>query len=411
MIQLGNQTFAPTSMGLRVAARLIQGAIFSLPYWVLMLRLGSYGGIEYAIYYMGVVELFLVSGLPLLLAAVACVIFFTKSTTLGGLILGFTYVATPDGGDRNGGKLFLKYFLSSLMEGATFGLITISYLVTYRDGQHWLDRSMGLVAVKRSSRQTVSAGSFGQAQSPAVPAGGVLPVQLPQRSGPVPPMAPQQQAPGFPAMEPAGQPTFPPMQSQPSAAAPIAASAPAPAAPTFAPAAPAAPVAAANPWALPTTGATPKPTPVPVSTFAPSGQPEITKPAPPRISDLDRAMAEDATVLDMEDDAGPAAAVVLDDGQVLTLESPVVLGRNPVAPASHPLARVVQVTDESMRVSKTHLLVAAVGDQVKVVDLGATNGIHIEADGAKTRLEARGEQALIPGTVVHFGGRSLRLAP
>ena len=103
--------------------------------------------------------------------------------------------------------------------------------------------------------------------------------------------------------------------------------------------------------------------------------------------------------------------MVLDDGQVLTLESPVVLGRNPVAPASHPLARVVQVTDESMRVSKTHLLVAAVGDQVKVVDLGATNGIHIEADGAKTRLEARGEQALTPGTVVHFGGRSLRLAP
>ncbi len=47
----------------------------------------------------------------------------------------------------------------------------------------------------------------------------------------------------------------------------------------------------------------------------------------------------------------------LDDGTVVSLSPPTVLGRNPQPPTTHPNARVVALHDTSMRMSKTHALV------------------------------------------------------
>ena len=67
--------------------------------------------------------------------------------------------------------------------------------------------------------------------------------------------------------------------------------------------------------------------------------------------------------------------VVLDDGQEIRVDGPVVLGRNPVPPAAYPQARPVQVQDASMRMSKTHLVLVPSGSGVGFVDVGATNGL------------------------------------
>jgi FHA domain containing protein len=101
--------------------------------------------------------------------------------------------------------------------------------------------------------------------------------------------------------------------------------------------------------------------------------------------------------------------VVLDDGLRIKVDGPLVLGRNPLAPDAYPDARSVQVTDETMRLSKTHLVLIPEGGHVQVIDIGATNGVYIEIDRERTRIPVHEPQRLAPGTLVHFGGRTLRL--
>jgi len=101
--------------------------------------------------------------------------------------------------------------------------------------------------------------------------------------------------------------------------------------------------------------------------------------------------------------------VLLDDGQRIVLDAPVVLGRNPSSPSSYPLARCVQVADESMRLSKTHLVLVPGEEGVGVFDVGATNGVHIERDGLKARIPTGEVYPLTDDAVLHFGGRSLQV--
>jgi len=69
----------------------------------------------------------------------------------------------------------------------------------------------------------------------------------------------------------------------------------------------------------------------------------------------------------------------------------------------------VRVADETMRLSKTHLVLIPEGGHVQVIDIGATNGVYIEIDRERTRIPVHEPQRLAPGTLVHFGGRTLRL--
>lgn len=172
---------------------------------------------------------------------------------------------------------------------------------------------------------------------------------------------------------------------------------------------------AAGPWAA-TSGAPVFP---PVSPVAPARatavspaepQQEQEKPVPAaRAVPSPRFLQEETLPDDAPGVPDVISEVVLDDGLRIKVDGPLVLGRNPLAPDAYPDARSVQVTDETMRLSKTHLVLIPEGGHVQVIDIGATNGVYIEIDRERTRIPVHEPQRLAPGTLVHFGGRTLRL--
>lgn len=119
------------------------------------------------------------------------------------------------------------------------------------------------------------------------------------------------------------------------------------------------------------------------------------------------SLVQDKTVADEEPEVIPE--VVLDDGLRIKVDGPLVLGRNPLAPDAYPDARSVRVTDETMRLSKTHMVLRPVGGHVQVIDVGATNGVYIETDRERTRIPTHEPWRLSEDDLVHFGGRTLSL--
>lgn len=69
--------------------------------------------------------------------------------------------------------------------------------------------------------------------------------------------------------------------------------------------------------------------------------------------------------------------LVLSDGQRLTVDVPIVIGRDPVAPASVSSGRSVPVVDAWKSVSKTHAVIEVRDGMLWVTDLHSTNGTTI----------------------------------
>lgn len=406
-LTLGNRSGKPVGIGSRVGARLITACIsmvgLAIIYYPIITNSGN-GAVWLIAMGLGMVVNLGVGVWQLVLA-------FAKSTTIGGQMRHFKWVRTDTGEDAKG-MVVVKYLVQGLFEGATLMLGTISYFVSYRDGAHWLDRAFNLAAVEtesiREAGGTSQAPKAGASAAGAASGGGpkVLPVQLPQR--PLQPAAPP--APSGaprPVMAPMGQPASPPSGPSPKGGSP------------FTP---------ANPWALPSPG-TPAAAPSRPAqpSFTPPGQAPLTRPmtppaaaasvatvappAPPAARPVSPSLVNDETVIDPDMAAAAAAVVILDDDTRVTVDGPLVVGRNPAAPASHPTARPLQLVDESMRLSKSHFVLLPVDGGVAAFDMGATNGISLEVDGQKVRLPANEVHPLPPGAVLHFGGRSLRVAP
>jgi vegetative cell wall protein gp1 len=148
--------------------------------------------------------------------------------------------------------------------------------------------------------------------------------------------------------------------------------------------------------------------PARATTVSPADPPPVrpVPPAPARAAKTP-SLVQDATVADDGPEAIPE--VVLDDGLRIEVDGPLVLGRNPLAPDAYPDARSVRVTDETMRLSKTHMVLRPISGRVQVIDVGATNGVYIEANRERTRIPAHEPWRLSEGDLVHFGGRTLRL--
>ncbi|WBU39227.1 FHA domain-containing protein [Homoserinibacter sp. YIM 151385] len=119
----------------------------------------------------------------------------------------------------------------------------------------------------------------------------------------------------------------------------------------------------------------------------------------------------------------PAAPVTADNPQIvirgwrlspqggrhIDVDTAVVLGRRPTAPAERPGARAVPLEDESKTVSKTHALVEPAGDGLRIVDLGSTNGVKLARGGEAERIVPPGLAVeLEAGDIVHLG--DLRIA-
>jgi hypothetical protein len=104
----------------------------------------------------------------------------------------------------------------------------------------------------------------------------------------------------------------------------------------------------------------------------------------------------------------PAWRIQLDDGNVIALDLPVLIGRDPVAPLGE---RAVALPDETRSVSKTHVRVESDGAQVTVTDMHSTNGVAVVINGVPTACEPGRPTPAPAWSTVRFGDREFRLLP
>lgn len=102
------------------------------------------------------------------------------------------------------------------------------------------------------------------------------------------------------------------------------------------------------------------------------------------------------------------ARVTFDTGVDYPFGGSIVLGRNPVAPASRPTASLVPVDDPDRTVSKTHVVLTATREGVLVEDLHSTGGtVVVRADGQETPVVPGSPIVAAPGDTVRYGQRSV----
>ncbi|QYJ05595.1 RDD family protein [Nocardioides panacisoli] len=161
---------------------------------------------------------------------------------------------------------------------------------------------------------------------------------------------------------------------------------------------PAAPTDAAPPTA-PSSVPSPQPPASPAPPAPEAGQASSPPPAPPAPG----ARRDDGTA------TSPLAEflVRLDTGDRIEIAEPLLVGR---MPADREGARTVAIDDDSLSVSKTHLVLRPAEDGVEVVDQGSTNGTSIVHDGKERSLPVGEAGVAVPGDTIRFGDRSAAVA-
>lgn len=305
--------------------------------------------------------------------------------------------------------------------------------VIARDGQTWVDRVCGMGNLDvRAGRTDAGAPAYSQQLSPSfaeASAGvGAAPAQLqgldPAALAPAHQWAgPRVVSPEVPASEPAalsvpptGVPAadLPAPSPMPEAPSQVLGEMPAPT-PTQQPAqTPAAPKVPAPPRhssasAMPRVPQVPTP-----QAGAPqqagsapqnAGQQTRTQPVAPQPAPATSAPASVPAFAQ----AAPLA-IIVDDGQRIEVNAPIVLGRAPEQTPSD--ARAVAIADSTRSLSRTHLRVApADGDTMWVEDTFSANGTRLQAADGTTQPLPRGERVKVPlGTVLLLGERKLSVS-
>jgi uncharacterized RDD family membrane protein YckC len=95
---------------------------------------------------------------------------------------------------------------------------------------------------------------------------------------------------------------------------------------------------------------------------------------------------------------------VLDDGREVPVGGLVLLGRNPQPRPGEETAELVKLADETRTVSKSHLALQVVGDDLVVTDRGSTNGSTITTtEGVTTACTPEKPVPVAEGSVVSMG--------
>ena len=122
-----------------------------------------------------------------------------------------------------------------------------------------------------------------------------------------------------------------------------------------------------------------------------------------------RTTGRDETMLDkVAVSAEPK--LCLDDGTVLSLDTPLVFGRNPVALPEYPESQPHELIDETMKMSKVHAVVLADDGDVHVVDVGCAQWRHLRVRGDQVAHRAAPEDTGssrhrgLPGWALFPGG-------
>lgn len=131
---------------------------------------------------------------------------------------------------------------------------------------------------------------------------------------------------------------------------------------------------------------------------------------PKTITSSPPPLPAEETVLDAAY-VGSGPRIQFDDDTVLSMGTPLVFGRNPVAPSEYPDAQPTQLVDPSMKLSKTHAVVFANHDVVTIFDVGSRNGVIFKVDGAKSKIPPKVETVVPSDATVHIGGRWFQVLP
>ena len=279
--------------------------------------------------------------------------------------------------------------------------------VIARDGQTWVDRVCGMGNLDvRAGRTDAGAPAYSQQLSPSfaeASAGvGAAPAQLqgmdPAALAPAHQWAgPRVASPEVPASEPAVL-NVPPTGVP---AADLPAPSPMPEAPSQ--------VLSEMPAPMPTQ----QPAQTPAAPKVPTPPRRSSASAMPRVPQVPMPQATPATSAPASVPAFAQAAplaIIVDDGQRIEVNAPIVLGRAPEQTPSD--ARAVAIADSTRSLSRTHLRVApADGDAIWVEDTFSANGTRLQAPDGTTQPLPRGERVKVPlGTVLLLGERKLSVS-
>lgn len=314
--------------------------------------------------------------------------------------------AGPEAGHAPGLARQSAHSLIMLLLHATVVGPAVTWVIA-RDGQTWVDRVCGMGNLDvRAGRTDAGAPAYSQQLSPSfaeASAGvGAAPAQLqgmdPAALAPAHQWAgPRVASPEVPASEPA-------VLNAPPAGVPAAdlpAPSPMPEAPSQ--------VLSEMPAPMPTQQAAQTPAAPKVPT-PPRHSPTS---AMPRVPQVPMPQATPATSAPASVPAFAQAAplaIIVDDGQRIEVNAPIVLGRAPEQTPSD--ARAVAIADSTRSLSRTHLRVApADGDAIWVEDTFSANGTRLQAPDGTTQPLPRGERVKVPlGTVLLLGERKLSVS-
>lgn len=298
------------------------------------------------------------------------------------------------------GKLLLQSVIGTLTFGV--GSIIICFASMDEINRTWFDRTLGIVPINtKAGRDTYKTPVAPQSQAPAQPvvqpwnatasaAASLPPVPSVPLSAPPAPPTPEPEATHVPWASAASDPvpTPPTRVSTPAATAPSS------------------DYIGSTPWSNSDSDASssePAATEQPLS-FSPHSSSYSTS-AQASDSSLSQDDADDRTQLGVRYDT---ARVTFDTGVTYPFGGTIVLGRNPLAPASHPMASPVPVDDPQRTVSKTHVALTATREGVLVEDLHSTGGtVVVRADGEETPVLPGAPVQACAGDTVRYGQRSV----
>lgn len=314
--------------------------------------------------------------------------------------------AGPEAGHAPGLARQSAHSLIMLLLHATVVGPAVTWVIA-RDGQTWVDRVCGMGNLDvRAGRTDAGAPAYSQQYSPSfaeASAGvGAAPAQL-QGMDPAA-LAPAHQWAGPRVTSPEVPASDPAVLSIPPAGVPAAdlpAPSPMPETPSQ--------VLSEMPAPMPTlqaaqTPAAPK-VPTPPRHSSASAMPRVPQVPTPQATPATSAPASVPAFAQ----AAPLA-IIVDDGQRIEVNAPIVLGRAPEQTPSD--ARAVAIADSTRSLSRTHLRVApADGDAMWVEDTFSANGTRLQAPDGTTQPLPRGERVKVPlGTVLLLGERKLSVS-
>lgn len=314
--------------------------------------------------------------------------------------------AGPEAGHAPGLARQSAHSLIMLLLHATVVGPAVTWVIA-RDGQTWVDRVCGMGNLDvRAGRTDAGAPAYSQQLSPsfAEASAGVGSASAQLQGMDPAALAPAHQWAGPRVTSPEVPASDPAALSVPPAGVPAAdlpAPSPMPETPSQ--------VLSEMPAPMPTQYAAQ----TPAAPKVPNPPRHSSASAMPRVPQVPTPQATPATSAPASVPAFAQAAplaIIVDDGQRIEVNAPIVLGRAPEQTPSD--ARAVAIADSTRSLSRTHLRVApADGDAMWVEDTFSANGTRLQAPDGTTQPLPRGERVKVSlGTVLLLGERKLSVS-